>query len=167
MEDWPNQDQLAEPEGDSSPVLSASLPTFPCPLSCKKPRTRAQQQRPLDPRIKDPVAIGVHIVLKETPLLFEFFPAHLSLPTFSRRKKLNVDHTLQWRLFLACLARDSDTEGDVCHRQVHHKSWARTFQSRRQLVRAPLSIKKATSARATFQSRRQLCALAPPIKKAT
>jgi hypothetical protein len=150
--------------------LSFSLPTFPYPLSCKKPRTRAQQQRPLDPRIKHPIAVGVHVALKETPLLFEFFPAHLSLPTFSRRKKLNVDHTLQWRLFLACLARDSDTEGDVCHRQVHHKSWTRTFQSRRQLcartpfnqegnfVRAPLSIKKATLCVRPFQSRRQLCA---------
>jgi hypothetical protein len=36
-------------------------------------------------------------------------------------------HTLQWRLFLACLARNPDTEGDVCHRQVHHKTWVLTF----------------------------------------
>ncbi len=85
MEEWPNRDQLAEPEGDSSPVLSASLPTFPYPLSCKKPRTRAQQQRPLDPWIKDPVVVGVRVALKETPLLFEFFPAHLSMSTFLQK----------------------------------------------------------------------------------
>jgi hypothetical protein len=77
MEEWPNPDQLAEPERDSSPILSVSLPTFPNPLSCKKPRTRAQQHRRLDPRIKDPVAVGVRVALNETPLLFEFFPAHL------------------------------------------------------------------------------------------
>ncbi len=85
MEEWPNRDQLAEPGRDSSPILSVSLPTFPYPLSCKKPRTRAQQQRPLDPRIKDPVAVGVRIALKETPLLYEFFPAHLSLSTFLQK----------------------------------------------------------------------------------
>ena len=79
MEEWPNRDQLA----DSSPILSVSLPTFPFPLSCKKPRT--QQQRLLDPRIKDPVAVGVRVALKETPLLFEFFPAHLSLSTFLQK----------------------------------------------------------------------------------
>ncbi len=65
--------------------LSFSLPTFTCPLSCKKPRTCAQQQRPLDPRIKDPVAVGVRVALKETPLLFEFFSAHLSLSTFLQK----------------------------------------------------------------------------------
>jgi hypothetical protein len=85
MEEWPNRDQLAEPERDSSPIFSVSLLTFPYPLSCKKSRTRAQQQHPLDPRIKDPVAVGVSVALKETPLLFEFFPAHLSLSTFLQK----------------------------------------------------------------------------------
>jgi hypothetical protein len=71
MEEWPHRDQLAEPKRDSSPIL--------------KPRTRAQQQYPLDLRIKDPVAVGVHVALKETPLLFELFPAHLSLSTFLQK----------------------------------------------------------------------------------
>ncbi len=86
MEEWPNRDQLAKPERDSSPILSVSLPTFPFPLSCKKPRT--QQQRLLDPQIKDPVAGGVHVALKETPLLFEFFPAH-----FFPKKETERGHT--------------------------------------------------------------------------
>jgi hypothetical protein len=40
---------------------------------------------------------------------FEFFPAHL----FSKKEtEWGLSHT-QWRLFLACLARNHGTEGDV------------------------------------------------------
>ncbi len=87
-----------------------------------------------------------------------------SLPTFSPRTKLNVDrHTSVALVSCMSIARDSDTEGDVCHRQVHHKSWVRTFQSRRQLVRAPISNQEGNGnfVRAPLQSRRQLSARAP------
>jgi hypothetical protein len=146
MEEWPNWDQLVEPERDSSPIwvfpcppfpihfpakslghvhsssallilgsktplllgfalpwkrllsyLSFSLPTFPCTLSCKKPRTRAQQQHPLDPLIKDPVAVGVHPERDSSPIWV--FPC----PPFLEERNWTWTDTLQWRLFLACL----------------------------------------------------------------
>jgi hypothetical protein len=74
--------------------LEFSLPTFSLPTFPAKSLGHVHSSSACLILESDPDAVGVHVALKETPLLFEFFPAHLSLPTFSRRKKLNVDaHT--------------------------------------------------------------------------
>ena len=108
MEEWPNRDQLAEPERDSSPILSVSLPTFPYPLSCKKPRTMHSSSACVILG-SDPDAVGVHVALKETPLLFEFSLPTFSLPTFPA-KSLGHAHSSS-----ACLILGSDPDAvGVC-----------------------------------------------------
>jgi hypothetical protein len=67
-----------------------SLPTFSLPIFSAKSLGHVHSSSASLILGSDPDAVGVHVALKKTPLLFEFFPAHLSLPTFSRRKKLQL-----------------------------------------------------------------------------
>ncbi len=74
--------------------LEFSLPTFSLPTFPAKSLGHVHSSSACLILGSDLDTVGVNVALKETPLLFEFFRAHLSLPTFSRRKKLNEDsHT--------------------------------------------------------------------------
>ncbi len=144
--------------------LSFFLPTFPCPLSCKKPRTHAQQQRLLDPRIKDPVAVGFTLPWKRLLSYLSF-----SLPTFSQRKKLNVDtHTSvalvscmsssRLRHWKGCVSQAGSSQVLGAHLSIKKATGAcAPFNQEGNFVRTPLSIKKTTLCACPFQSRRQLC----------
>ncbi len=57
--------------------LEFSLPTFSLPTFPAKSLGHVHSSNACLILGSDPDAVGVHVALKETPLLFEFFPAHL------------------------------------------------------------------------------------------